>query len=76
MSQSSSLPERREPTHVLRVQVPLCLSDPAPDFDTVADAVTVALAISRAAYGGYICDGAQVAMIDPLLLSRESDSDK
>lgn len=65
MSQSSSLPERRDPTHVVRIEVPLCLSDPSPDFDAVADAVTIALAVSRAAYSGHICDGAQVTMIEP-----------
>lgn len=58
------LPERRDPTHVLTITIPLALEPPAPDFDAVADAVRLALAVSRAAYTGHVCDEVTVAIAD------------
>lgn len=54
--------ERRPPTHVLVIEVPLKLDVPAPDYDPVQDALRVALSISRAAYGGHICDDPHVSL--------------
>lgn len=48
--------ERAKPTHVLRVEVPLDLSERSVDFDAVSDALGTVLAISRAAMSGEICD--------------------
>lgn len=59
---------RRPPTYILRIDVPLYIVDPpvapgrAPEFDAVAEAVKIALALSRAAYVGVICNDAQVSL--------------
>lgn len=56
---------KREPTHVMRFEVPLYLTDPpdATDFDPIQDALHTIIALSRAAYLGAICDDAQVSLI-------------
>lgn len=56
------LTERRAPTHILRIEVPLNLNDPPYDYDPVADALKLALAISRAGFAGHICDDPAVTM--------------
>lgn len=50
--------ERRPPTHILRVEVPLCLSDPMDQQDeqAIKDSIGLALSLSRAAATGHICD--------------------
>jgi hypothetical protein len=62
----TSLPKRREPTHAIRIEIPLHLDErpPTHDFDPIRDAVLLALNISRAAYVKAICDDAQVSLID------------
>jgi hypothetical protein len=47
---------------MLRIQVPLDLSEPPGDFDAVKDAVELALRISRAGFAGNICDDVQVTL--------------
>ena len=66
MSADLGLSERRAPTHILRIDVPLSLSDDELpyDYDPVADAMKLALAISRAGFAGHICDDPQVTMIE------------
>ena len=59
------LPERRAPSHIMLIEVPLnMMIEPAPDFDAVADSVKIALALSRAAYSRNICDDVQVTMTE------------
>lgn len=62
MSQS----ERREPTHVMRFEVPLYLEDPptVTDFDPVKDAFEAIIAISRAAYLNAICGEGHVSLVE------------
>ncbi len=61
----ADLPERREPTHTLTVEVPLYLHDlDAARFDPVQDAMRVVLALSRAAAEGFVCDDVQVTLIE------------
>jgi hypothetical protein len=59
-SSGSNLPEKREPTHVLRILVPLDLTDPPVDFDVIQDTIKLALGISRGGFAGHICDEPQV----------------
>jgi hypothetical protein len=66
------LSERRAPTHIMWVEVPLDLSERSPDFDAVADALRMVLAISRAALSGEICADPQVTM-DELTSRGQSD---
>ena len=56
--------KRTQPTHVLRVEVPLDLSSPpgVSDDGVIRDVTTTLLAISRAAYASYICDDPQVTL--------------
>lgn len=61
---SPALPERRTPTHLLRIVVPLALDEPPRNYDAVAQAVRLVLAVSRAGFDGYICDDVQVSMED------------
>ena len=53
-------PARQVPSHMMRVEIPLCLTDESPPFDPVADALRLTMNISRAAYLRYICDEVQV----------------
>lgn len=55
---------RREPTHVLTVEVPIHIDDEQPDFDPWRDAIRTVLAVSRAAYDGVICG-------DPMVWVRD-----
>lgn len=61
---------RRAPTHILRITVPLDLSERAPDFDPIQDAIRVSLGISRAAYADYICDDVVAELEEPEPPSR------
>lgn len=56
--------ERLEPTHMLRIDIPLNMSDPPTEYDAVKQALDLALAISRAAYDKVICNDIQVTMHD------------
>lgn len=57
MTDEQPHPARRDPTHVLVIEVPLDLGDgPPPDFDPVEDCLRVCLSVSRAAYTHRICD--------------------
>lgn len=58
----SELPEQREPTHVFRVEVPLWLDGPPLNYDAVAQAMQLALAVSRAGFDGVICNDINVTM--------------
>lgn len=60
------LPERSEPTHILRIDVPLNTDELPTEFDAVAEALKIALALSRAATAGVICDDPQVSLIGRL----------
>ena len=60
----TGLPVRRPPTHIMRVEIPLNMTEPAPDFDAVSDALKLALAVSRAAYSRNICNDPQVTMTE------------
>jgi hypothetical protein len=64
--QHGFISEHREPTHVVRIEVPLHLEErPAEvDLDVVRDAVLTVLSFSRAVYLKAICDDAQVSMIE------------
>ncbi|MGD0510836.1 MAG: hypothetical protein ABSA33_03250 [Candidatus Micrarchaeaceae archaeon] len=58
-----SLPIKRDPSHILKVKIPLDIADRNSfdiDFDPVRDAMVIVLAVSRAAYEGYICGQAEV----------------
>jgi methylaspartate ammonia-lyase len=55
------LPERRPPTHVLTIEIPLNLDNGIGNFDPVEDAVRICLGLARAAYVGVICDDPQVS---------------
>jgi len=63
---TGGLSERRAPTHIMRVEIPLDLSNRSPDFDAVKDALRIVFAVSRAAFSGDICDGLVVTMEDVL----------
>jgi hypothetical protein len=52
----SHLPERKPPTHVLRIEIPLNMNNGKGNFDPIQDAIQIALSLSRAAYVGSICD--------------------
>ena len=54
--------ERRAPTHIMRIEVLLNLTDAPYDYDAVADALKLALSISRAGFAGLICDDPQVTL--------------
>jgi hypothetical protein len=59
----SDLPARSAPTHMLTVEVPLNLEDRHEHgYDAVKDAISLALAISRAGFAGAICDNANVTL--------------
>jgi hypothetical protein len=61
------LPERREPTHVLQIEVPLYLDEAKREgwaYDPVKQALEIALSSSRAAYDGVICNDVQVTMVE------------
>lgn len=52
------------PTHIMRIEIPLCLADPSSEFDPVADALKLVLSISRVGFAGQICDDPQVTMTE------------
>lgn len=56
--------ERSPATHVLRVEVPLCLSDPMDEHDeqAIKDSIGLALSLSRAAVSGRICDTPEITL--------------
>lgn len=54
--------ERTEPTHIMRIEIPLDLRERSPDFDAVSEAVKVSLAVSRGALSGEICNDIQVSV--------------
>jgi hypothetical protein len=56
---------RADPTHILTVEVPLDLSDrPDAPLEVLAaeEALRIVLALSRAAFVGALCGGAQVTL--------------
>lgn len=57
-----SPPERRAPTHVLTVTIPLNLRNGKGDFDPIQDAVMTVLSLSRAMYVGSICDSPSLTL--------------
>lgn len=75
----SSRPSEREPTHVMRFEVPLYIPDPPTmtDFDPVQDALHTLIALSRAAHLGTVCGDAHVSLIEwpnePASLHDEED---
>lgn len=64
MPEGNVQPSQRNPTHVLRILVPLDLTDPPVDYDVIQDTVMLALGISRAGFAGHICNGPQVDLFD------------
>jgi hypothetical protein len=54
--------EQADPTHVLRIDVPLDLAEPPAEFDAVQDALRISLAVSRASFVGAICSEVQVSL--------------
>lgn len=61
------LPERREPTHRLLIEIPLHLADDVAhtvSFNPVQDALRIALSLSRAAVGGHYCADPEVSLLD------------
>ncbi len=67
MSKQRDLPERREPTHMLRVEVPLNLkANPAAETwdieDALAEAVGVVLRLARLGTLGLLCDDPSVTL--------------
>lgn len=58
--------DRRPPTHILRVDVPLFIdNDPTgPPFDAFKDAIQLTLSLSRLAYAEVICDDPNVKLIE------------
>lgn len=53
--------ERRAPTHILTVEVPLALDVPH-EFDPVQDALRMIVPITRLGTSGALCDDAQVTI--------------
>lgn len=57
------LPERRAPTHVLVLEVPLHIDEGQTFyFDPLADALNLVLALSRVATIGVLCDGPRASI--------------
>jgi hypothetical protein len=53
----------RPPTHIMRIEVPLCLEpDAHRDYDPLRDALRVCLAATRAAYDDIICHDVTVTV--------------
>jgi hypothetical protein len=61
--------EKSDPTHILRVSVPLNLNQAISisDYDVVKQSLDLVLSVSRAAYDGVICDDIQVEMEERLV---------
>lgn len=55
---------RRQPTHVLYVEVPIHAEGQPEGFDPWRDAIKAVLAVSRAAYDGIICADPMVSVRD------------
>lgn len=56
---------KRKPTHVFYVEIPVHVGEGATlSFDPAKDAIRTVLAVSRAAFYGFICD-------DPMVTVRE-----
>jgi hypothetical protein len=70
-----SLLTRRAPTHVLRVAVPLDLTERSPDFDAIQDAINIVLLVSRGALRGEICNDISVDIEEVECLTRVATSD-
>lgn len=60
------VPAKDEPTHVLRVEVPLRIDEGKTlYFDPIKDALDQVLAISRLASAGLVCGNTQVSVDEP-----------
>jgi hypothetical protein len=62
-------PERRPPTHILTIEVPLALDvdlvgREVQDFDPLREALSIVLALSRLAVAGALCDDPTVSVRD------------
>jgi hypothetical protein len=65
-----TLIERRDPTHVLTVRVPLylppkLLADAGPKFDAFRDTMLLVVGLSRLAWEGYLADTPEVSLEEP-----------
>jgi hypothetical protein len=61
------LPERKAPTHVLRIEVPINIEAASREttrFDALQEAIKLTISLSRAAYVDVICDDINVEMLD------------
>lgn len=61
---TEQLPERRSPTHILRVDIPLHINGER-TFDPLQDALRIVLSVSRLAVEDVLCDDPNVTLLEP-----------